>query len=111
MDAADLARTEEIPPDPGVLAIEEITARIAVLRGLVEADPVRLNDLLGAEGTEFNPEAGFPPPLPATLALMDELETLTALLAMRRDLLASELRHDRQRRHALHAYQPRRAEA
>ena len=87
---------------------QEILARIGVVSSLIDGDPARLGPLLGSIGTDMATRLRLSPHAPTTLALMDELETLVALLALRRDALAGDIEACRAHRQAHQAYAVRR---
>jgi hypothetical protein len=110
MSGQDIGREaarERLEPEEAMTA-QEILARIGVVSSLIDGDPAQLGPLLGLIGTDMAARLRPLPHTPTALALLDELETLVALLAQRRDTLAGDIESCRAHRHAHHAYAVRR---
>ncbi|HEX2525611.1 MAG TPA: hypothetical protein VHL31_04830 [Geminicoccus sp.] len=86
------------------MTTDEIVARIAVVRGLIEVDPWRIGPLLSSIGAGLSGKLRPSTDARATLALLDELETLVAMLAAQRDATALEIEAGCARRRARQAY-------
>lgn len=109
MKRPDPAPLENRPGETAApMPLEDIVARIAVIRSLVDPDPARMSALLGSVGP-LPPGTRLSTGMPAALALLDELETLVALLARTHGGLAEELHDHGWRRRALEAYRIGRA--
>lgn len=90
-------------------SVVDLTARIAAIRVMLQADPAGIGPLLQMPGAGMAPKLLLSPHAPTTLALLDELETLVALLAEAYAGAALELSRQGRRRQALGAYRSRRA--
>ncbi len=89
--------------------VADLTARIAAIRAMLQADPAEIGPLLQMAGAGMAPKLLLSPHAPTTLALLDELETLVELLAEAHAGAALELSRQGRRRQALGAYWPGRA--
>ena len=105
-----MAVLKRAPQEPPSATIDEIAARIAVIRELVAVDPGKLGELLDAAGAACASYLSASPHVPDMLALLDELETLVGVLVEQKMALALELQGYENRRAARQAYTSRPAQ-